>query len=108
MALPLPAGRGTGWRGLLTAEFGRALVEEGVHAFAEVAAHVAHQDQVLAFAWRKLRAEAAECFFRRLQRERRVSGEECRELARACHESGMVREHFAHEPSRERFRRLDE
>src|SRR5712675_1886228 len=34
-----------------------ALVEEGVHAFAEIPALIAHQDQVLVFGWLRLRAK---------------------------------------------------
>src|SRR6187399_1402889 len=34
-----------------------ALAKEGVHAFAEIPALVAHQDQVLVFGWLRLRAQ---------------------------------------------------
>src|SRR6204780_59301 len=42
------------------AELRRALVEEGVHAFAEILAHVAHQHQVIALAFRDTRHQAAQ------------------------------------------------
>src|SRR5258705_12756673 len=34
-----------------------ALVEEGIHAFTKIPALIAHQDQVLVFAWLRLRAK---------------------------------------------------
>src|SRR5919108_6484608 len=83
------------WRryapGSLAAFPGRlALVQEGVHAFAEILAHVAREDEVVAFAVRDLRPQAEQRFLGRLQRERRHAGDEARELLAALHERRLV------------------
>src|SRR6185437_5114710 len=68
----------------------RALVEEGVHAFAEILAHVAHEDEVLALRRRELGAEAPERLLGRLQGQGRVARDELCRLLGTCHEPGVA------------------
>src|SRR6185437_1162653 len=73
----------------------RPLVEEGVHPFAEVAAHVAHEDEILGFLAREPLLQAAQPLLRRAQRERRVSRDELRELLGAALERGEILDELA-------------
>src|SRR5579872_3490679 len=72
----------------------RTLVEEGIHAFAEIAAHVAHQDQVLALLARQPPHQARQRLLGRRQRQRRVGGDRCGKLAGALVQGVEVLHHF--------------
>src|SRR6202012_1503905 len=94
---PLARSRGRGDTGqaLLAAPHGLALVEEGFHAFPEIAAHVAHQDQVLLFLQTHLLAGAADPLLGRSQGERRMPGNLDRQLPRPRLQGGGVRQDLA-------------
>src|SRR5579862_7282291 len=53
----------------------RALVEERLHAFAKIATHVAHQDQVLAFLAGEPPLQARQRLLGGVERERRMPGD---------------------------------
>src|ERR1700712_1584988 len=68
-------GSGAGIR-LFALEVRRALVEEGVHALAEILAHVGAQDQVFALVARQRPPDAAHRFLGDFERDRRMAGDE--------------------------------
>src|SRR5712672_1127998 len=70
-AHPCYRGRPTTKR-LLPLEVRGALVEEGVHALAEILAHIGAQDQILAFLARQGPADAAHRFLGDFERDRRM------------------------------------
>src|SRR4051812_30023234 len=75
---------------LLPAPHGRTLIQEGIHAFAEVLAGVAQQDQVLVLgAWPAL-AQATHRLLGRLQRQRRHSGDRAGELVGAALQGSRI------------------
>src|SRR4029077_17263447 len=51
----------SGWSKLLPLEIRCALVEEGVHAFAKILAHIGLEDQILALVAGERAANAAHC-----------------------------------------------
>src|SRR5579875_1125185 len=69
---------------------GLALVEEGVHALAEVAAHIAHQDEVVGFRRHHAFLDAAHRLLGGAERERRVAGHQPREVLAACQQRRVV------------------
>src|SRR5260221_689508 len=93
---------------LLALPDGLALVEEGVHALAEVLAHVAHQHEVVAFAVRHRGAQAQQRFLGRLQSERRVGGDFARELLGALQQRRLVGRELHHQSRGERLIGLDQ
>src|SRR5262249_41257914 len=80
--------------GLLACPLRLALVQERVHAFAEIPAHVAHQDQILALFAREPRLQAPQRFLGGAQRERRVAGDQARELVGAALGRRAIFPHF--------------
>src|SRR6185503_21107689 len=79
-----PAGAGATPTGLLALPVRRALVEERVHSFAEILAHIGAQDQVLAFVARQRPADAAYRFLGDFERDRRMAGNELRRFIGAA------------------------
>src|SRR5579883_462570 len=75
------------WRrnlGSLALPVRRALVEEGVHALAEILAHIGTQDQILALVTRQRAADAAHRLLGDGQRDRGVRGYKLRGLVGAA------------------------
>src|SRR6185437_1410653 len=93
---------------LFALEIGAALVEEGVHAFTEILAHIGLQDQVLALLPRQRAADAAYRLLGRLQRQRRVRGHELGGLVGAALQRLDVGYHLVEQAQRQRLRRLDQ
>src|SRR6266571_2215230 len=65
-----------------TAPLRRALVQERIHAFPKIPAHVAHENEVLALLARQALLQAPQRFFRRAQRQGRIARDQPAELAR--------------------------
>src|SRR5829696_6834444 len=95
------------FRALLASPLRRALVQEGLHAFPEIPAHVAHQDQVLALLAGKALGQASHRLLGRAQRQRRMAGDGAGEFLGAALEGGRVLDDLGQEPDRERLPRLD-
>src|SRR5690349_4993489 len=92
---------------LSSSPFGGTLVQEGVHAFAKIAAHVAHQNQIAVFLPGDALLDAAERFLGGAQSKRRLRGDGTGELARAVLQSGVIGEHFAEQADGVRLGGLD-
>src|SRR5689334_9570873 len=96
------------WGRLFALEIGAALVEESVHAFAEVLAHIGLEDQILALIPRQRAADAAHRLLGGLQRQRSVRSHKLGGLVGAALQRLDIRHHLVEQPERQRLRRLDE
>ena len=95
-------------RNLFALPVRRALVEEGIHALAEILAHIGAQDQVLALVARQRAADAAHRFLGDFQRDRRMAGNELRGFIGAALQRRDVGHHLVEQAERQRFRRFDQ
>src|SRR5262249_33236418 len=85
-----------------------ALVEKGLQSFAEVATHVAHEDEVFAFLTREPALQPRQRLLGGAQRQRCVSGYECRELFNPLLQSRKILDHFVEQSDPRRLLSSDE
>src|SRR5271168_3714647 len=62
--------------GLFASPLRRALIEKRIQSFAKIPAHVAHQDQILAFLARQPPLQADQRLFGGVERERCIAGDQ--------------------------------
>src|SRR3954469_24392189 len=79
----------------------RAFFEEGPHPLAEILAHVAHQDQVLALLARQALGQAPHRFLGGAQCQRRVAGDGAGKLVSAGLQRARVLDHLGEKTERE-------
>src|SRR3954471_3735156 len=92
---------------LLAAPLRGALVEESIEPFAKILARVAHQDEVFALVPRQPPLQARHGLLGRIQRQRRMAGEQSGHLVRAPVERGEILDDFAEQPDTGGLRRVD-
>src|SRR5919108_6009910 len=103
------APRACSWEeNLLAAPLRLTLVEECVEAFAEVVAHVTHEDQVLPLFPREAPCEAGGRLLSGVERQRRVSGNERGELLSPFLQCGKIVEDLIEEAQPPRLLRIDQ
>ena len=85
-------------RVLFAAPLRRALVEESIEPFAKILARVAHQDEVLALVPRQPPLQARHRLLGRAQRQRRMAGEQPRDLIGALVERCEILDDLAEQP----------
>jgi hypothetical protein len=86
--------RGDGKTSLLPAPLRRPLVEEGVESLAEIAAHVTHQNQILALLARQPPRQPHQSLLGGVKRQWRMAGDQRRELIGALLQRRQILDDF--------------